>query len=110
IGRATMSKARAGRDKSDEKEGPAVHVARADRILERAPVAAFDFDSTLRVFKGRGVDADLSAQFLAMLAGRYNIVVFSNRSRKNPDTEALDAYRDKVRELGGDLSMYASLK
>lgn len=79
-------------------------------VLVNRPIAAFDFDSTLREHKGKGPPAELTARFLAHLSRLYNVVVFSNRSEKNPDVEALDEYAELVEYHGGALTMYGALK
>lgn len=66
-----------------------------DKILAHAPIASFDFDSTLRPYRGKGPDEDLTARLLAKLARSFNVVIFSNRScktdkSKKPILEYLD--------------------
>jgi hypothetical protein len=46
----------------------------------RRPVAMFDFDSTLRPYRGRGPPEELTRDFLALLSSSFNLVIVSNRS------------------------------
>jgi bifunctional polynucleotide phosphatase/kinase len=64
------------------------------------PVAAFDFDSTLRPYRGRGPPEDFTLAFLAGLSVSFSVVIISNRSQ---DTEAalapLREYVDRLDAL-----------
>jgi len=61
------------------------------------PTAMFDFDSTLRPFRGRGPSELLSLTFLTGLAESFNIVIISNRSSRKPD--AMSSIHNYVHEL-----------
>jgi bifunctional polynucleotide phosphatase/kinase len=58
------------------------------------PVAVFDFDSTLRPYRGRGPPTDLTSRFLAGIVPCFNIVIVSNRSSAN--NSALAPIREYV--------------
>jgi DNA 3'-phosphatase len=48
-------------------------------VLLNRPIAAFDFDSTLREHRGKGPDEQMTIRFLSHLSKSFNIVIFSNR-------------------------------
>lgn len=81
--------------------------------LRGKPVWAFDFDSTLRIHRGRGYDEDYTARVLAKLSKHANIVVFSNRSCTTAKSTApLAAYTRLVDSFSGrndTIGVYASL-
>jgi DNA 3'-phosphatase len=66
------------------------------KVLRGRPIAAFDFDSTLQVHRGKGPDEILTARFLVHLSRSFNIVIFSNRRCKG-NTDAIDEYLGLVR-------------
>lgn len=45
----------------------------------RRPTAMFDFDSTLRPFRGRGPSEELTLRFLGKLMPDFNVVIVTNR-------------------------------
>jgi DNA 3'-phosphatase len=75
------------------------------------PTAAFDFDSTLHHFRGRGPDDGMTRSFLAGLSHAFNIVIISNRSK----TATMAPLRQYVERLdahpaaGRRATVYASL-
>jgi len=72
------------------------------------PTAAFDFDSTLRPYRGRGPPEELTLRFLAKLAGAFNLVVVSNRSSPDPAALApLRAYAASLDAAGARATFYA---
>ncbi|MDE2100340.1 MAG: AAA family ATPase [Patescibacteria group bacterium] len=76
----------------------------AGRALVDRPIAAFDFDSTLREYKGKGPPESLTVRFLTHLAPRFNIVIFSNQGGKKEKLDELAAY---ARQVDG-VSYYAA--
>jgi DNA 3'-phosphatase len=76
------------------------------------PVAAFDFDSTLRHYKGSGPPEELTRRFLALIAPSFNLVIVSNRSHSTAAALAplreYVALLDAATRAGGDrVSVYA---
>lgn len=72
------------------------------------PTAAFDFDSTLRPYRGRGPPEELTLRFLAGLAGGFNLVVVSNRSSADPAALApLRQYAAALDARGARATYYA---
>lgn len=64
---------------------------------ERAlPTAMFDFDSTLRPYRGKGPSENMTLVFLARLSDSFNIVIVSNRGGA---ISAPDPLRDYVAAL-----------
>lgn len=49
----------------------------------KRPIAAFDFDSTLVLHRGRGPEAAHTRRFLASISAAFNVVIISNRSSSN---------------------------
>lgn len=67
-------------------------LARFAAQKRKQPIAAFDFDSTCRIYRGRGFDEEQTSSYLSLLATRFNVVVISNRA------DGLIEYADKVDE------------
>ncbi len=74
------------------------------------PVAAFDFDSTLRPYRGSGPPEDLTLRFLAGLSAAFNLVIITSRSGDTP--AALAPVKAYVATLDaaaqGSVTVYAS--
>lgn len=72
-----------------------VHGELSNFVRKGAPIAAFDFDSTLRAHRGKGPDEEMTARFIALLARQFNVVIFSNR-RSDGDADPLREYVNQV--------------
>ncbi len=78
------------------------------------PVAVFDFDSTLRPFRGRGPETGLSLSFLTKLSDSFTVVVVTNRDpdkAEKPGTGlTLKQYVERLDDLLGEaaVTVYAS--
>lgn len=83
---------------------------RGPRWLPGAPVAAFDFDSTLHPYYGRGPPMGLGvALVLALGRGGRNVVVITNRSvTKKRRTTDLEDFWDLVSQAGGSCDIYVA--
>lgn len=82
-----------------------------DRWDSARPIAAFDFDSTLHLFKKRGPADSLTLAFLRALntAGKWNVVIFTNRSSAAEDKLAeLRAYVEHLTSEGVSCDVYAA--
>lgn len=80
----------------------------------RLPVAAFDFDSTLRPYRKRGPETALSLRLLALLSRGFNLVIITNRDArcKAANQEGAEALKGYVAELDdmteGRATVYAA--
>jgi predicted kinase len=76
------------------------------------PAAMFDFDSTLRPYRGRGPSESLTLCFLAGLSASFNIIIVSNRSANT--VAALAPIKSYVAALdgagAGRVTVYASAR
>ncbi len=92
---------------TDHKSKPAnisrtVFAEFANSKIIDAPVAAFDFDSTLRVHRGAGYDETLTARTLHYLTRSFNVVIISN-------TKHVDDIMAYVATVDGPVTVLASL-
>lgn len=83
-------------------------------VKPNRPIAAFDFDSTLREHKSKGAPIDLAARFISHMLERFNVVIFTNTSENKGDerVKELDEFAAKITELkmvdGKEVAYYIS--
>ena len=79
--------------------------------IHGAPMVMYDFDSTLRYFRGQGPDSALGAALIAALSGfgGRNVIIFSNRSTpEESGLREIKAFITTVEEAGGSCDVYAA--
>jgi len=91
--------------------GGTLAVYTAQKWADSRPLAAFDFDSTLRRYRGRGPPEELGVALVVALSGAGNrpVVIFTNRSQKTArGLQPLKGFVAKVERAGGACDVYAA--